>query len=81
MPSPGSSARRPSAESDGWADAGNGVSSTVLKSALRYGSGYLFRLRATDGWGNVGGPADGPVVTPTLHADGSTLATYGPAGP
>jgi subtilisin family serine protease len=62
---------------DGWTDVGHGVTTTTVKSSLRYGNSYVFRLRATDGAGNVGGPADGPSVTPTLHADSTTLATYG----
>jgi len=62
---------------DGWTDA-SGVTGTTVKSSLAYGNGYLFRVRARDGAGNVGGPADGPSVTPTLHADTTTLATYGP---
>ena len=63
---------------DGWTDVGRNVTGITVRSSLRYGSSYQFRLRATDGAGNVGGPADGPLVTPSLHSDSSTLAHYGP---
>jgi subtilisin family serine protease len=63
---------------DGWTDVARGVTGLSARSSIRYGGGYLFRLRATDRAGNVGGPADGPVVTATLHSDATSLATYGP---
>ncbi len=63
---------------DGWTDVSRGATIPSATSSLQYGRAYTFRLRATDGASNVGGPADGPAITPTLHADGSDLATYGP---
>lgn len=63
---------------DGWTDVVRSGTTATATSSLQYGRAYTFRLRAIDGASNVGGPADGPTVTPTLHADGSALATYGP---
>ncbi len=63
---------------DGWTDVARGGTAASATSSLQYGRAYTFRLRATDGASNVGGPADGPTVTATIHADGSALATYGP---
>jgi hypothetical protein len=63
---------------EGWTDVLRGGTTPSATSSLQYGRSYTFRLRATDGASNVGGPADGPVVIATLHADGSALTTYGP---
>lgn len=63
---------------DGWTDVQRGGTTPSATSSLQYGRAYTFRLRATDGASNVGGPADGPAITATIHADGSALTTYGP---
>ncbi len=63
---------------EGWTDVARGVVTPMVTTSLSYDSAYTFRLRATDGAGNVGGPADSPPVTLTLHPDSTSLATYGP---
>lgn len=61
----------------GWTTVSAATTSTSATSTLTYGSAYTFQLRARDRAGNLSGPADSPSVTPTLHRDSSSLATYG----
>lgn len=63
---------------EGWSDVATATTATAVTSQLRYGSTYTFRLRATDGVGNVGGPKDTVAITPTLYGDTTYVATYGP---
>lgn len=63
---------------DGSTVLARGLTTTSFDTSVRYGSGYRFRVNATDRVGNTSAIVDGPTVTATLHGDGSSLATYGP---
>lgn len=63
---------------DGWRVLARDLVATSLRTPVRYGAAYQFRLRAADGVGNLSPYVDAPNVTATLHADGSPLARYGP---
>lgn len=63
--------------SDGWTDVPTSGVTTKATTSLRFGAAHTYRLRATDGAGNVGGPADSAAFTPTLYGETSALATYG----
>ncbi len=62
---------------EGWTDVAVTGKSIYTKTNLRLYQAYRFRLRATDGVGNVGGPSDSIAITPRLHADSTKQAKYG----
>lgn len=49
---------------------------TAVTRSLTVGHAYRFRVRATDGAGNVGAYAMGPSLTPLRYAEASTRITY-----
>jgi subtilisin family serine protease len=63
----------------GWRSVERSTRVRYVRSTLRLGSAYEFRLRATDRAGNVSRPADSPQVTAILYQDGSSLVTYSPS--
>jgi subtilisin family serine protease len=60
----------------GWSTVTAGTGERFVRSTLRFGSSYTFRLRAHDRAGNVGGPVDSATIRASLHQDGSSLARY-----
>jgi len=62
---------------EGWTDVAVAGKSTSTRTTLLFDEAYRFRVRATDGVGNIGGPKDSITVTPRLYTDTTTLAKYG----
>jgi hypothetical protein len=61
---------------DGWSTVTDSTTNLYVRSTVRFGQLYAFRLRAHDRAGNVGGPADSPTIKVSLHQSGSSLARY-----